>query len=301
MDQVVGAVAIRVSWDAWKGVLFGLEGLVIPDLKRGGFTLIELLIVIAIIAVLIGMLLPALRGAREAGRAVVCLSNQRQIGTALAGYAIAYEDWTPREAGTSDHDPVRSGPVVPAVKGSVYNLTWAFSLRPMIDARTTASVADGGLKDLYKDAQYFRDPARPRDLHNIHYVVNGMRFKKTASGIEPTTRGKPPRRMFRYPAPSATLYLTCLTDDPDGRRWGFWYSSKSNLELTIYYDLWQFGNINGKGGTGPTEAQRTAPKRHGNGANAVFLDGHAAHIAGTTLVDLKTWDDGDYIPDSQAS
>ena len=59
------------------------------------FTLIELLVVISIIALLIGILLPALRTARESARSIACASNQRQIGISVAAYQADYDEYLP--------------------------------------------------------------------------------------------------------------------------------------------------------------------------------------------------------------
>jgi len=54
--------------------------------QRKGFTLVELLVVIAIIGVLVSLMLPAIGGAREAGRRMQCTNNQKQMGLAVQTY-----------------------------------------------------------------------------------------------------------------------------------------------------------------------------------------------------------------------
>jgi len=63
--------------------------------RRAGFTLIELLVVIAIIAILASILFPVFARARSKARQSACMSNLRQLGTALAMYADDYDEMLP--------------------------------------------------------------------------------------------------------------------------------------------------------------------------------------------------------------
>ena len=62
------------------------------------FTLIELLVVIAIIGILAAMLLPALAGAKEAGRRIACINNLHEIGYALQIYTGDNDGQLPQRA-----------------------------------------------------------------------------------------------------------------------------------------------------------------------------------------------------------
>ena len=84
-----------------------------------GFTLIELLVVISIIALLIGILLPALGRARQAARQIACGSNARQVVIAYMSYATDYKD-SPIIV-DPDFDPT-NGIVVGDTNGGGYNV-----------------------------------------------------------------------------------------------------------------------------------------------------------------------------------
>ncbi|HEX7010547.1 MAG TPA: DUF1559 domain-containing protein [Phycisphaeraceae bacterium] len=108
------------------------------------FTLIELLVVISIIALLISILLPALKMAQEAGRRVNCASNLRQIGLATSLYCDDYDGHLP--------------PAVDTAVSSTYR--WARLIQPYFNLGSygKASAATNA-----ETTPYYKCPSDPYD------------------------------------------------------------------------------------------------------------------------------------------
>ncbi|MEM9914253.1 MAG: prepilin-type N-terminal cleavage/methylation domain-containing protein [Planctomycetota bacterium] len=124
--------------------------------SRQAFTLIELLVVISIIALLIGILLPALSSARQSANATTCLSRMRQMGQALNIYAIENKQSLP-----PGFDPANGG------------TNWALLIYNTMGASGTTfdeQSEDGGLNTAFRDVDTL--PTDETIRHPIHYSAH---------------------------------------------------------------------------------------------------------------------------------
>jgi prepilin-type processing-associated H-X9-DG protein/prepilin-type N-terminal cleavage/methylation domain-containing protein len=80
-----------------------------------GLTMVELLVVVAIVALLVGLTIPAVQSAREAARRTACQSNLRQVGLAVASHEVAVRAYP---MGRDSRDQV--------------GVSWAFRLLPYL-------------------------------------------------------------------------------------------------------------------------------------------------------------------------
>ena len=212
-----------------------------PFQRKQGFTLIELLIVIAIIAILAGMLLPALNTAREKARAIKCTSNLKQYGMAIAMYAHTYQDYLLIQ------NPVnQNGTFVYFYRWGGYIQT---ELMPKIsEADWKAGRSINSCPSKNKD---YGTAVTGYAQEAISYAHNTLALGAQAQGNNPDTTPK----MTRLKRPG--FYIGFCDSD------GWCIATTSSLPK---------GRWTGSSGD-------VVSFRHTNRSNAVFIDGHTAPLS----------------------
>jgi len=210
--------------------------------QRQGFTLIELLVVIAIIALLMGILVPALRKVREQGKDVVCRNNLRQIGMGAGFYADAYDMFIPRSA------------------------EWRGNIKPWFQL-FMPFLAPKPVGDDYRSVEIFRCPSYPDKEQTVCYVVNGWRKE---GGNEWRGRSK----LTECHRPASTIYLADNEDGP----WRTIITNATDRDVTRC-DVFRPEHLPSSDSQGITTGRRVARARHKNGCNCLFLDWHVEWMA----------------------
>src|SRR5437764_10373675 len=107
--------------------------------RHHAFTLIELLVVIGIIAVLIGLLLPAVQKVREAAARMSCQNNLKQLGIAGHAYHDANGQLPPAVMmpyAQANNDPLTGGAANP------FGPNWAVFLLPFVEQQALFNLAN---------------------------------------------------------------------------------------------------------------------------------------------------------------
>ena len=231
-------------------------------MKARGFTLVELLVVVAIIATLVGLLLPAVQSAREAGRRTQCASNLRQVGLGWLNHTDAHRGLFPR----TNHETNALG----------QSQSWIFTMAPWIESCDAIRVCP-------TDAR----AEERRAALATSYLLNAYVAMAIPNAVD---------RMAKLAASSRTLVTfeisPRLAPQPanDHAHPNDWFSA-GNLTQEARYPGWiwytaqaeaNFGDCAvpaASGGSSRTD------RLHAGQANYLFADGHVETIPATTLAE----------------
>ncbi len=203
---------------------------------RRGFTLIELLVVISIIAILIGILLPALGAARNRAKQVQCSTNIRSVMGATAQYSLENNEYLPfpnsegRETGAT---PLWSG------GGWLYTWSQTGQNRSAFDPDDVKT----GVIWYYLDSQpAYRCPMDPWDIN-----TTGDARAMTSYMMNASVRGFVNGVVANYRISQFRSTDVSFWEPKDGGDWN----------------------------DGNTEPQNGRTNRHLDGVTVAFFDGHA--------------------------
>ena len=142
--------------------------------RRASFSLVELLVVIAVIAILTSILLPALGKAKDTAKGIVCLGNLKTIGLAQSGYSDDYDQWiVPMDVGTyggyGGWFQMLAGTYMYAAPQQNYGVSFS---RKIWNSSGTACVATGTFACPNEPIGWGLYTDTPPQFLNTHYGVN---------------------------------------------------------------------------------------------------------------------------------
>ena len=210
-----------------------------------GFTLVELLIVISIIALLLGILLPALRRAKDQAKAARCLSNLKQIGLAAHLYAHDNDNLVPRD----ETDGL-----------------WSVLFMPYV----------GGLSDKiqhYSEVKIYDCPSYPVKEQTVDYCINAWDIK---SGNTTGQEQRGATKLNNFPRHASTIYLADYEYNPNASHIKIILKGDNPATLQEklrWLDVWHKNHL-----PSSDAGRRVARDRHVNHINCLFVDAHSGKM-----------------------
>ena len=242
------------------------------------FTLVELLVVIGIIAVLIGILLPALGRAREQGRRAQCLSNLRQIAMAILSYAQERKSLPgPANVGIADPETVNAATTPFSTTERRQQLSNTDLLQPYLKSSRGVWFCPSSI-DLRERAISLSN----NKVYNWCYKVNNQPDTR-----EPFFFGSWTSTRTDYEKQPKKLSLVRSTVDPYNR-------VNTRAPLRSHSDIWMISDIDGRNFTKAHTATfgisddvidpdkrpwQPSHKTGKVGRNYAFFDGHAEWLS----------------------
>jgi prepilin-type N-terminal cleavage/methylation domain-containing protein/prepilin-type processing-associated H-X9-DG protein len=245
--------------------------------SSAGFTLIELLVVIAIIAILAAILFPVFAQAREKARQASCLSNLKQMGTALVMYSQDYDE---------THPGVWFGPVSAAPWSQPSNATvfykWMDAVYPYVKNEQVFNCPSDGVNKKY----VFRN----RDGSNGYgsYAMSQAYFRVGDPYTGPASDynqflspGNPfVMRIAMIQAPATTVWVVDGgvkgIKNPDWKSYEFWWYDPAEINRAFPTAK----------GTSPRYFQNIV-ERHSDMVNVIYCDGHSKAVKLERLIERK--------------